>query len=63
MQRLHHLGFSERIEARPQVAAWAARLFEAAGFDAGVARWTNPGYVDIFDRERPAACLRINQIA
>ena len=63
LQRLHHLGFAERIEARPQVAAWAARLFATAGFEVGVAAWTNPAYVEIFDRERPAARERINQMA
>lgn len=63
LQRLHHLGFAARIAARPRVAAWAARLFETAGFHAGVVQWTNPAYIDIFDRERPAARLRIDQIA
>lgn len=63
LQRLHHLGFAERVAVRPRVAAWAGRLFETAGFHAGAARWTNPGYVEIFGRERPAARLRINQIA
>ena len=63
LQRLLHLGFAERIEARPRVATWAGRLFETAGFRAGVAQWINPAYVEIFDRERPAARQRINQIA
>ena len=63
LQRLLHLGFDERIAVRPRVAAWAGRLFEMAGFRAGVAQWTNPAYVEIFDRERPAARDRINQIA
>ena len=63
LQRLYHLGFAGRIEARPLVAAWAARLFATAGFQVGVAAWTNPAYVEIFDRERPAARLCIDRIA
>ena len=45
------------------MAAWAERPFETAGFRAGVAQWTNPDYVEIFDRERSAARERINRIA
>ena len=63
LQRLRHLGFADRIEARPQVAAWAERPFETAGFRAGVAQWTNPDYVEIFDHKRSAARERINRIA
>ena len=63
LQRLRHLGFAGCIEARPRVAGWAERLFETAGFRAGVAQWTNPDYVEIFDRERSAARERINRIA
>ena len=33
------------------------------GFRQGVEQWNNPGYLEICDRERPAARVRINRIA
>ena len=62
MQRLTHLGFEDRIRVRPRVAAWAARIFATAGFRQGVEQWNNPDYLEIFDRERAAARLRIKRI-
>jgi glutathione S-transferase len=63
MQRLLHLGFEDRIAARPRLAGWVERLFATKGFQEGVAKWNNPGYLEIFERERPMARARINQIA
>lgn len=63
MQRLLHLGFEDRIAARPRLAAWVERLFGTKGFQEGVAKWNNPGYLEIFERVRPLARARINQIA
>ena len=33
------------------------------GFRQRVEQWNNPGYLEIFDRERPSASVRINRIA
>lgn len=62
MIRLEHLGFGERIAARPRVAEWTKRLFATTGYQLGVARWLNPGYLDLFERERPAAQGRIGRL-
>jgi glutathione S-transferase len=61
--RLEHLGFGDLIAARPHVAAWAQRLYERPGYVAGVQQFMNPDYLAIFERERPAARQRINQMA
>jgi glutathione S-transferase len=62
MLRLQHLGFGERIAARPRVADWVQRLFATDGYKSGVAQWLNPAYLALFERERPAATKRMAQI-
>ena len=59
MIRLEHLGFGARIAARPRVAEWVGRLLATHGYKTGVQQWFNPGYLELFDRERPAARERI----
>lgn len=55
MTRLKHLGLEAMIETRPCVADWAGRLFARPAYRTGIADWFNPGYVEIFARERGAA--------
>lgn len=56
------LGFGDRIAARPRVATWMQRLFARHGYQTGVQQWFNPGYLELFERERPAARERIARI-
>lgn len=62
MIRLKHLGFGARIDARPRVADWAERLFARQGFKIGVEQWFNVTYMELFDRQRPAARECIERI-
>ena len=62
MIRLRHLGFEDLIAARPHVADWAARLFARPSYEPAVGRWLNPAYLEIFERERPAARAKIRSI-
>lgn len=62
MTRLQHLGFEDLLAARPLVADWAGRLFARPSYEPGVGKWLNPGYLEIFERERPAARARIRSI-
>jgi len=55
MIRLLHLGFEERIQARPLVADWVQRLFATVGYKDGVETWLNAKYLALFEREKPAA--------
>lgn len=63
MLRLDHLGFADLIKRRPRVAEWKDRLFAKRSFVLGVLDWLDPAYIDLFDRERPAAQERIREIA
>jgi glutathione S-transferase len=63
MTRLEHLGFGGLIAARVHVADWARRLYARPGYVAGVQAFMDPEYLSIFERERPAARQRINQLA
>jgi glutathione S-transferase len=63
MTRLEHLGFDNQIAARPHVAAWTQRLYARPGYVAGVHKFMDASYLTLFERERPAARRRINQIA
>ena len=62
MLRLRHLGLDDMMLRRPRVAAWTERLFARPSYDSGIAAWVNPGYVEIFDRERDAARSRSRAI-
>jgi glutathione S-transferase len=55
MARLTHLGLDDMILARPRVADWRARLFARPSYQEGIERWFNPGYLEIFGRERDLA--------
>lgn len=59
MIRLEHLGFGERIAEHPRVRDWMQRLFATPGHRIGVEKWLNPGYLEIFARESPAARERV----
>lgn len=59
LARLRHLGFLPVFERHPRVAEWAARVAARPGVREGVERWFNPKYLEIFERERPAAAARI----
>ncbi|MCY1165424.1 Tetrachloro-P-hydroquinone reductive dehalogenase [compost metagenome] len=63
MIRMEHLGFGDLLAARPRVADWARRLYATPGYIAGVHGFMDPAYLTIFERERPAARQRINEIA
>jgi glutathione S-transferase len=63
MTRLQHLGFMDRILARPRTAAWTERLFNRPAYEEGIRRWFNPKYLELFDTQREAARQRINRIA
>jgi len=62
MLRLRHLGLDDMILRRPRVAAWVERLFARPSYQSGIAAWINPGYVEIFDRERDGARARTTTI-
>ena len=62
MVRLQHLDFGERITTRPRVADWTRRLFATTGYKLGVAQWFNSGYLELFERERPGAQARVQQL-
>ena len=62
MLRLRHLGLDDMILGRPRVSAWIDRLFARPSYQGGIAAWVNPGYVEIFDRERDAARARARAI-
>ncbi|MSQ73025.1 MAG: glutathione S-transferase family protein [Betaproteobacteria bacterium] len=60
--RLEHLGLDDMIIKRPRVAAWRDRLFARSSYKSGIAKWFNPGYLDIFSAERDAARAKARQI-
>jgi len=62
IERLQHLGFGSLIEARPRVADWFARLSARPGHQQGVIAWFNPGYLAIFERERPKVQAKLAQL-
>ena len=61
MARLMHLGLDGMVLARPRVADWRSRLFARPSYHAGIERWFNPGYLEIFERERDSARKRALQ--
>jgi glutathione S-transferase len=63
MTRLRHLGFADRIAARPRTAEWTERLLNRPAYEAGIRRWFNPKYLELFGTHRDAARQRINEIA
>jgi glutathione S-transferase len=62
MARLKHLGLDVMIEGRPRVLAWRERLFAKPGYKAGIEKWFNPSYLEIFDREREGARAHTRKI-
>ncbi len=62
MIRLVHLGFEERILARPRVADWVQRLLASIGYKDGVEKWLNPKYLELFARERSAATAVVRRL-
>lgn len=62
MARLQHLGFGERIAARPRTAEWAAHLMKRPSYKEGVESWFDPKYLSLFDSKREAAKAKINSI-
>ena len=62
MARLQHLGFGERIEARPRTAEWTGRLMAQPSYKEGIEEWFDPKYLDLFDRQREAAKEKIKEI-
>ena len=62
MARLKHLGFEERIAARPKTAAWAAQLIERESFKKGIEDWFDPKYLSLFESQREAAKSKISSI-
>ncbi len=62
MIRLVHLGFEERIRARPRVSDWMQRLFATAGYREGVEKWLNAKYLELFAREKPAAAAFVRRL-
>jgi glutathione S-transferase len=61
--RLEHLGFGDRVAARPRSAEWAHRLMARSAFQEGIGRWLNPKYLTLFEAYRDAARSHINRIA
>ena len=61
--RLEHLGFGDLVDAKANVASWRNRLYQHPSFKAGVSGWFDPAAIELFERERPAARQRINEIA
>lgn len=61
--RLQHLGFEDRVAARPRTAEWAKRVLARPAFLEGVDRWLNPKYLVLFDAHRASARHDINRIA
>jgi glutathione S-transferase len=63
MTRLRHLGFGDRIAARPRAAHWVDRLLRRPAYHEGIGRWLNPKYLALFETHCDAARQRINKIA
>jgi glutathione S-transferase len=63
MIRLEHLGFGDRVAARPRTAGWARRLQARPAFQDGVGKWLNPKYLALFEAHREAARRVVNRIA
>ena len=62
LNRLEHLGFGDRVAARPRTADWAERLLARSAFREGVGRWLNPKYLALFDAHREPARNHIDRI-
>ncbi|MEM7118897.1 MAG: glutathione S-transferase family protein [Chloroflexota bacterium] len=62
MARLQHLGFEERIAARPRTAEWAARLMERPSYKQGIEAWFDPKYLSLFESQREAAKSKISSM-
>lgn len=50
------------IGRRPRVADWVTRLCARPSHASGIGQWFNPGYLEIFERERDGARARANEI-
>lgn len=62
MARLLHLGFEERITARPRTAAWTERLMAKPSFKEGIEKWFDPKYLALFESQREAAKAKIHSL-
>ena len=62
MARLLHLGFEERIDARPRTAQWADRLMVQPSYKEGIEGWFDLNYLALFERQQEAAKSKIRSI-
>jgi len=62
LARITHLGLDVMLEDKPRTADWRERLFARAGYKTGIEKWFNPGYLEIFARERDGARERTRRI-
>lgn len=62
MARLNHLGFGERVAARPKTAEWSQRLMARPSFAEGISGWFDAKYLTLFDEHREAAKSKIRTI-
>ena len=62
MARLMHLGFEERIAARPRTAEWAERLMAKPSYKVGIDDWFDQKYLTIFDQHREEAKAKLRAI-
>ena len=62
MARLQHLGFGERIEARPRTAEWVGRLMAQSSYKEGIEAWFDPNYLTLFASQRDMAQSKISAI-
>ena len=60
--RLRHLGFDVLFDRHPCAADWASRVAERPSVRAGVERWFNPKYLELFEKQRQDAKLAISCI-
>ncbi|MEM7130586.1 MAG: glutathione S-transferase family protein [Chloroflexota bacterium] len=62
MARLQHLGFEDRIAARPRTAEWTGRLMARPSYNEGIEGWFDPKYLTLFESQREAAKTKISSI-
>jgi glutathione S-transferase len=62
LKRLQHLGFGDRVTARPRTSEWAQRLLTRPAFQRGVGQWLNSKYLALFEAHRDSARRDIARI-
>ena len=60
--RLEHLGLEALWRERPRVAQWRTRLFARQSYKEAVEKWFNPGFLEIFEAQRPAARSKAKEL-